>query len=117
MDRCPELSFPFVLPASGDPREPPPPDTLATLLQNPSFRFYVGTRVCAFAGLSIQTSAIMWQVYDITGLALPLAFIGLARFLPNLALSFFAGAFADTHDRRAIAAVTQVVPISVSILF
>src|SRR6266540_2971796 len=118
MHRCPGLSFLFVVHPSGDPRpEPPPPDTLRTLLQHRSFRFSVGTRVCAFAGLSIQTSAIMWQVYDITGLALPLAFIGLARFLPNLALSFFAGAFADTHDRRTIAAVTQVVPISVSLLF
>jgi MFS family permease len=68
------------------------------------------------AGLSVQTAALMWQVYDITGSALPLAFIGLARFLPSLAISFFAGAVADTSDRKMILALSQIPPIVVSVL-
>ena len=67
-----------------------PRDSLRNLVRNPTFRCYVGSRVCAMAGLSVQTAALMWQVYDLTGSALPLAFIGLSRFVPNLAISFFA---------------------------
>ena len=102
----------------GDARHDPPQprDTLRSLLQNRSFRFYLGTRVCAFGGLSVQTAALMWQAYDISGSALPLAFIGLARFLPSLAISFVAGAVADTRDRRSIIALAQFVPIATSLL-
>ena len=68
------------------------------------------------AGFAIQTAALMWQVYDITGSALPLAFVGLARFLPSFAISFIGGALADTRDRKSIIALAQIAPIGVSTL-
>jgi MFS family permease len=68
------------------------------------------------AGYAIQTAALMWQVYDITGSALPLAFVGLARFLPSFAVSFIGGALADTRDRKSIIALAQIAPICVSTL-
>src|SRR5439155_7865779 len=64
----------------------------------------------------IQTAALMWQVYDITGSPLPLAFLGIANFLPNFAMSFLGGALADTRDRRFVIAVAQVAPFSTSLL-
>lgn len=67
-------------------------------------------------GLAVQTAALMWQVYDLTGSPVPLAFLGVARFLPSLAISFFAGAVADTRDRRIILGLSQLVPIGVSTL-
>ena len=52
----------------------------------------------------------MWQVFDLSGSAFQLGLIGLVRFVPHLALSLLAGAFADTYDRRRIAMLAQVVP-------
>lgn len=98
---------------------PAPPRTLdavADLFKDRAFGCYVGARVTAMAGLTIQTAALMWQVYELTGSALPLAFLGLARFLPNLAVSFLGGAVADTRDRRVVLGLSQIAPLLTSAL-
>lgn len=51
-----------------------------------------------------------------TGSALPLAFLGVTRFVPNLALSFLGGAMADLRDRRLIVAFAQLAPLLSSVL-
>lgn len=96
-----------------------PSDTrpaLITLLQNRPFAFYTGNRLAVGFGQSVQTAALAWQVYEITGSALSLAFVGLARFVPQLILSFLGGAVADAMDRRVIIAFAQIVPMSTSTL-
>ncbi len=95
--------------ADGRPR-----DTLLELLENRNYVFYVGVRVAQMLGLSISSAAIMWQVYDLTGSPVALAFIGIARFAPNLAISFLAGAVTDTRDRRLVLGLSQVAPVVVS---
>lgn len=72
-------------------------------------------RVAGNIGMSVQTAATAWQAYELTGSAMPLAFIGLARFLPNLALSFIGGAVADTRDRRVIMGISQIAPLLTSV--
>jgi MFS family permease len=91
-------------------------DSLLGLLTNRNFGFYVGVRVTQMLGLSIQSAAILWQVYDLTGSPLPLAFVGIARFVPTLALSFIAGAITDIHDRRVVLALSQLAPLATSLL-
>jgi MFS family permease len=91
-------------------------DSLRDLLANRNFDFYVGVRVAQMLGLSIQTAAIMWQVYELTGSALPLALIGVIRFIPNLILSFIAGAVTDVHDRRLVLGISQLPPLLTSLL-
>jgi MFS family permease len=63
----------------------------------------------ALSSLASQMMAVIlgWQIYAITGSAFSLGLIGLAQFLPVLALTFVAGSVVDRHDRRAIAAICQ----------
>src|SRR5581483_9604283 len=91
-------------------------DSLVGLFRNRNYGFYVGVRVSTMLGQSIQSAAIMWQVYELTSSALALAFVGVVRFVPTLALSFLAGAVTDTRDRRAILAVAQIAPLGTSLL-
>jgi MFS family permease len=50
----------------------------------------------------MQSVAIGWYVYALTGSALALGLIGLVQFAPIAALSLFAGHFLDQHPQRAM---------------
>jgi MFS family permease len=53
-------------------------------------------------GFQMQSAALFWQVYDLTGSTLDLAFIGLAEFAPSLLLLAITGPAADRVERRLI---------------
>jgi MFS family permease len=57
----------------------------------------------------MQSVAIGWQVYALTGKAFDLGLIGLAQFLPVLLLTLAVGHVADRYDRRRIVATCQVI--------
>ncbi len=52
----------------------------------------------------IQTVAIGWFVYDVTGSAYALGFVGIAAFLPAVALMLVTGYVSDRYDRRTVLA-------------
>src|SRR5262245_10728673 len=56
-------------------------------------------------GTQIQTVAIGWFVYDITGSALALGAIGIAAFLPAVLLMLVTGYVSDRYDRRTVLAL------------
>ena len=58
-------------------------------------------------GQSLQLTALTWQVYDTTGSALQIAFLGVARFIPSFVMSLVGGVVADTRDRRLILGLSQ----------
>ena len=58
-------------------------------------------------GQGLQLAVLMWQVYDETGSALQIAFLGVARFIPSFAMSLIGGVVADTRDRRLILGLSQ----------
>jgi MFS family permease len=64
-------------------------------------------RICSSFGYQMQSVAIGWRVYALTGSALDLGLVGLAQFLPVLVLTLAAGHVADRYDRRRIAALCQ----------
>ncbi|MBY0563068.1 MAG: MFS transporter [Hyphomonadaceae bacterium] len=72
-------------------------------------RFWV-SRWFATLAVQMQVTAMGWQVYDaarahgqsIQEAAFVLGLVGLAQFLPLLALSLFGGQAADRYNRRAI---------------
>ncbi len=64
--------------------------------------------------MTLLNAAIAWQVYEISGSAFQLAMLGLARFVPSLGLSLVGGAVADSHDRRRIVMIAQVIPLFAS---
>jgi len=60
-------------------------------------------------GSQMQFAAINWHIYIITHSAVALGLIGLSRFLPVTVFALFAGAVADSHNRRKILFITQSV--------
>ena len=80
----------------------PAPERAASLLRQPSFTFYLLARVLGTLGVQMQSVAIGWQVYELTGSLVDLGLIGLAQFAPFFLLILIAGHVADRYDRRLI---------------
>lgn len=95
---------------------PPPPATLLGLLRDRPYGWYMANRIVQTVAMSVQTATIAWQVYEITGSALPLAAVGIIRFVPSFVMSFLGGVVADTRDRRMVLAFSQIPPLLTSLL-
>jgi MFS family permease len=65
------------------------------------FLFLLTRGFGAFASQMLDV-AMGWHVYDATGSALSLGFVGLAQFLPLVVLLHWSGGAADRFDRRKI---------------
>jgi len=77
---------------------------------------FLGARVLATLAVQMQSVAIGWQVYAITGDALDLGLIGLAQFLPFVVLVLPAGQIADRFDRRTILALCYALEVVCALL-
>jgi MFS family permease len=95
---------------SDQPSQPARKHDPLEALRQPAFAFYSGSRIFSTLGQQMLQAVMAWQVYQITGSALSLGLLGLARFLPALSLSMIGGAVADTFDRRRIVQCTGLVP-------
>jgi hypothetical protein len=58
--------------------------------------------------LHMQTVAVGWQLYSLTGSALDLGLVGLVQFVPTVALTLVVGQVADRCDRRLVVVVCEV---------
>ena len=79
------------------------------LLQLPSFRYFLITRVLSTGAFQMMSVAIAWEVWDLSKSALSLGMIGLAQFAPKIIFMPFAGNLADRVDRRKILALSIAV--------
>lgn len=98
------------------PLPPEPPEGPASPWGVRDFRLLWFGRVVAVLGIQIQSSALLWQVYEIARrdhpveeASLYLGLVGLCQFLPLLAFTLPAGAMADTHDRKRTVALSIAV--------
>ena len=73
-----------------------------SVLRNRNFAFYLSARILGTLAVQMQSVAIGWQVYQITGSLFDLGMIGLAQFAPFLVLILPAGHVADSVDRRRV---------------
>jgi MFS family permease len=71
--------------------------------------------VLATLGVQMQSVAIGWQVYAITGELFDLGLIGLAQFAPFVVLVLPAGQVADRYDRRRIITICFVLQLVCSL--
>jgi MFS family permease len=71
-------------------------------LRHADARRYLGARLLVSVGVQMQTVAVGWQIYLITGNPFDLGLIGLSQFLPFVVLVLPAGHIADRYDRRKI---------------
>ncbi|GAA0197231.1 MFS family permease [Brevundimonas nasdae] len=89
------------------PVPPAPPDGPSSPWGIRDFRLLWFGRVVAVLAIQIQSSALLWQVYEIARRDHPVAeaslylgLVGLCQFLPLLAFTLPAGAMADRRDRK-----------------
>jgi MFS family permease len=94
----------------------PSPSSGFAVLRNRNFAGYLSARVLGTLAVQMQSVAIGWQVYEITGNLFDLGLIGLAQFAPFLALILFAGHAADRYNRRNIIAICMGVQLLCALL-
>src|SRR5262249_1836646 len=68
----------------------------------PNFRRYFAANIALFIGLQMQKVAIGWEIYERTGSALHLGYVGLAQFLPQVVLTLFSGYVTDNFNRKRV---------------
>jgi len=88
------------------------------------FRLLWFGRVVAVLAIQIQSSALLWQVYQIARrdhpieeASLYLGLVGLCQFLPLLAFTLPAGAMADRRDRKRTVWISILVEASCALSF
>jgi MFS family permease len=85
---------------SADDIRPPSPARRA--LAHRGFRLFWLARLFGTFAIQIVSVSVGWLVYDLTREPLMLGFVGLAQFVPSLALVLVTGAVADRFSRRGI---------------
>jgi MFS family permease len=84
------------------------------VLRNRNLSFYLSARFLGTLAVQMQSVAVGWQVYQITGSLFDLGLIGLAQFAPFLILILWAGHVADRYDRRKIIVLCMLTQLLVS---
>ncbi|KKW69242.1 MFS transporter [Lampropedia cohaerens] len=77
--------------------------------RTPGFGAFLFARMVAVLATQIQAVVVGWQVYQATGEAMSLAWVGLAQFLPMLALLMPAGDMVDRFNRKLLLAASWAV--------
>jgi MFS family permease len=80
------------------------------------FRLYWAALLCATVATQMQGVAVGWQVYNLTQQPLDLGLVGLAQFLPALALALVTGHVADRYDRRRVLALCMTLQMLSALL-
>ncbi|HVY98946.1 MAG TPA: MFS transporter [Dongiaceae bacterium] len=91
-----------------------PPAISRSVLRYRDYRLFLLARVLVTAAIQIQSVAVGYQVYEISHDTLALGFVGLAQFLPMLALILPAGDLADRYNRRVILLVSCIIEAAVA---
>jgi MFS family permease len=78
------------------------------VLRNTPFALFWSSRVLSTLALHMQSVAIGWQLYTLTGSALDLGLVGLVQFLPIIPLTLVVGQIADRYDRRLVVVLCHV---------
>src|SRR3954447_15267414 len=80
----------------------------AAIRHHRPFVLFWCARLCANLALQMQTVAVGWQMYELTGSTLSLGLVGLAQFTPAVLLFLITGHVADRFDRRSIVRMSQL---------
>jgi MFS family permease len=80
----------------------PTPNAARTAFAYPSFRFFQSARFISVTSAEMQSVAIGWQLYALTGRPFDLGLAGLMQFLPGVLLVPITGRAADCLRREKI---------------
>ena len=70
------------------------------------YRYYLAGNLLSALALQMQIVAVGWEIYERTGDAMALGWVGLVQVLPVILLALPAGHMADRFDRRTIMMAT-----------
>ncbi len=80
-----------------------------SVLAHRDFALVCAARFAVTLAIHVTNVAIGWYIYDVTGSAFALAYLGLAGLLPAVSLVLVTGYVADNFDRRLILFVSDIV--------
>jgi MFS family permease len=86
------------------------------VLKISSFRYFFLSRVAMTMSNQMLMVIVAWQMYDITHSAYDLGMVGLAQFVPALALCLVVGQVADRYDRRRVLIACLIGQCAVALL-
>jgi MFS family permease len=78
------------------------------------FKIFQAARLLSILGMQMQSVAIGWQIYSMSGRPMSLAWVGLAQFFPAVGLSLVTGQTADRVERRTILLVCHLAMATLS---
>jgi MFS family permease len=85
------------------------------VLAHRDFRLLWLSQLVSLTGSQMQTVALHWHVYLLTGSALALGALGLTRVVPIVLFSLWGGVTADRRDRRLVMFATQATMLAGSL--
>ncbi|MEZ5657192.1 MAG: MFS transporter [Burkholderiaceae bacterium] len=80
----------------------------ASLFAHRDFLLFLSLRVISNVGYHMQTVAVGWLMFELTGDPLDLGLVGLVQFIPSVLLVLVVGQVADRFDRRIIVLVARL---------
>ena len=84
-------------------------------LRSRDFRYFLSGRFLSVIGAQMLDVAIGWELYERTGSAMALGFVGLVQVAPIYLLVLPAGHVADRFDRRAVVSFSLLLLIACSL--
>jgi len=85
---------------------PDAPDGRLQVLRHPDLRRFLSARFIVSVATQVQTVAVGWQVFSVSGNPFDLGLVALSQFLPFILLILPAGHVADRYDRRRVQLLT-----------
>lgn len=85
-----------------------PADGRLIVLRHPDLRRYLSARFVVSIATQVQTVAVGWQVFSVSGDPFDLGLVALSQFLPFIVLILPAGHVADRYDRRRVQLLTYM---------
>jgi MFS family permease len=85
------------------------------VFQSRDFGLYLSARFLSALAIQMQNVAVGWLVYDLTRDPFALGLVGLASFLPAVALALATGHTADRYDRRRILVACYLVTLATAV--
>ena len=86
-----------------------PAEARRIVLRHPDLRRYLSARFIVSMATQIQTVAVGWQVFSVSGDPFDLGLVALSQFLPFILLILPAGHVADRYDRRRVQLLTYAI--------
>jgi MFS family permease len=87
------------------------------VLRHRDFSLLFGGTIVSHSGDLLQSMAQSWLVFQLTGSALKLGFLGFCQLVPRLLFGTLGGVIVDRVDRRRLLLVTQSLAMLQSIVF